>query len=152
MYSYHLTWWFEQVGYSPLTDWSRCGNLILAESEAAIKGGLISIPISVTVRPKSLDGLDNAIDAAISSTVQEYSEASTAGQQVSHGELHVTSEYEPAGEFIVGVIVTVLGKLVVSIFCTFATGGGPWLVIWLTTALTSQWYPCDFGRLRGGRT
>jgi hypothetical protein len=136
MYSDHLTWWFEQVGYSPLTDWSR----------------LISVPISVRVRPESLDGLDSAIDAAISSTVQEYSEASTAGQQVLHGELHVTSEYEPAGEFIAGVIVTVLGKLVVSIFCTIITGGGPWLVIWLTTALTSQWYPRDFGGLRGGRT
>jgi hypothetical protein len=152
MYSSHLTWWFEQVGYSPSTDWNRCGNLIFAASEAAIKGGLISVPISVRVRRDSGFDTIDAINAAISSTVQEYSEASTAGQQELHGEFHVTSEYEPAGEFIAGVIVTVLGKLVVSIFCAFATGGGPWLVIWLTTALSSQWYPRDFGGLRGGRT
>ena len=151
--SFHLSWWFEQVGYSPSTDWSRCGKLILAATEAAIKGGLISIPVSVRVdHNDSTFNIFETITAEVSSTLQAaYSRPSTLAQQELQKNFNIISEYEPAGEFIAGVLLTFLGKLFISIFCAFATGGGPWLVIWLTTAL-SQWSARDIGGLRQGRT
>jgi hypothetical protein len=44
-------------------------------------------------------------------------------------------------------MLTLVGKLVISVFCAFATGGGPWVVTWLTTAL-SRWSGRDIGALR----
>lgn len=151
--SFHLNWWFQQIGYSPSTDWGRCGKLILAAAEAAIKGGLISIPVSVRVdNNDSTFNIFDTITAEISTTLQAaYSRPATVAQQELQKNYHVASEYEPAGEFIAGVILTFLGKLFISIFCAFATGGGPWLVIWLTTAL-SQWSARDIGGLRQGQT
>lgn len=127
--------------------------MILAAAEAAIKGGLISIPVSVSIDNNDTTfNIFDTIAAEISSTLQAaYSRPSSLAQQELQKNYQVTSEYEPAGELIAGVILTFLGKLFICIFCAFATGGGPWLVFWLTTAL-SRWSARDIGGLRQGRT
>src|SRR5439155_14415308 len=64
--------------------------------------------------------------------------------------IHVVSEIEPAGELIAGVMLTFVGKFIISVFGAFATGGGPWVVTWLTTAM-SKWSGRDIGSMRQAR-
>jgi len=59
-------------------------------------------------------------------------------------------EVEPASELIAGVTLLFVGKIAISVFCALVTGGGPWLVAWLTTAL-SRWSVRDLGGMRQGR-
>src|SRR5437773_1047123 len=85
---------------------------------------------------------DSAINGALEAFAQEISSIVSSDQMI-----HIAPEIEPAGELIAGVMLTLAGKLVISVFCAFATGGGPWVVTWLATAL-SRWSGRDIGSLR----
>ena len=128
-------WWFQRVGYSPTTDWQSWAKIVLAASESATKGGLISAkgPF-LEKRDRHFSSLDLFVRAILNATQVDF---------------RVFYDVEPASECIAGVTLTFLAKLVISLFCTFVTAGGPWLVIWLTTLLT-RWSIRDIGTLRQG--
>jgi hypothetical protein len=129
-------WFFEILGYSPTTWWHYWGRLVLAFSEAALKGGMMSVSVVL----ESDGGMAGALDAFVESIT---------GTIASSQKLSVVRELESPSELIAGVVLTLLGKAVLGCACAYATGGGPWLVIWLSTAL-SRWTARDIGSMRRG--
>jgi hypothetical protein len=129
-------WWFEHVGYSPATNWIHPAMLVLAAAESAKNGGLLRANVAFTIETHGL-GFDYNDHRTLTAAIKE----------VLAEDFRVIREVEPAGELVAGVLVLLIGKLAISTFCTFLTGGGPWLVVWLTTAL-SRWSTRDLGGMR----
>jgi hypothetical protein len=132
-------WFFESVGYSPTTWWHYWGKFVLAFSEAALKGGIMSASVALQTDGSMVGALESFADS-ITKTFDRNAPLPT-----------IVCDIEPASELIAGVTLTFTAKLVLSVFCAYATAGGPWLVIWLTTAL-SRWSMRDFGSMRQGGT